>query len=584
VSGRANEGEGGSAWILALVAAMAILPGLGVPQLSLDESTTIDIVHKARELKSLGAAVAMHLDGFLFAAIHSFAEKILGDGYFALRLPEAFAAILSAPLLFFLMRIFVRKSRAFWYALIFSVSPISLYYAKEARPYAWIVFFFFCFLFCYFTPAIRKQWLRTALVALCSFALVMTHSTGVFYLAAFFLSVGAYRLSAGKYGKFRTDFITGLACCIVTLPVILNRFSQLRDLPQGYLGWTDISIFRVLAEEIVFINPHGFSGNDYTEAAILALIFVPVVVALAFKKEKPRKMLFLALWLSPPLLALILELLLKKKILYYPRAYFATLPFAIIFVVENSRLVIPGSFRLIFFISLCAALAYSSVKILFHTHGEYRSRHRLSDVVNWVEKNSGDRKIFVHLYALAPYFQAHSRTGRVYALGRSNRSEPFDLNLNVAMREMRDISLGEPFVLVTNKLAESFNDPDHRIEKLALMSRMPIADLSCGAGHGKIFCDRVLVFDAKNKPGINLLVSGHFVHVKSTTLLSDRVSGRECRLTHEDLTACGPFDAGRAYDLRLTQVPPGSACSILNPKGTVSELEPIEIRLACGRS
>lgn len=576
-----RENFSGGPWILTLIATFLILPGLGVPLLSIDEPTTLDLIEKARQT-GLTAAVATHLDGFLFAAIQYGAAKMAGTGNFALRLPAALAGILSAPLVFFVMRIFLSPARSFWYALFFTASPIALYYAGEARAYPWTILFFLAFILCYFSPRIRKEWLRVGAVSASAFCLVLIHNIGVFYLAGFFLCMGAYRLGRKKFTKLWKDFLRGLVCLAAVLPVVLSRLAELRDIPQGYLVHTDISLARVLSEEFFFLNPNSASGDETFALLLLAGIFAPLFLFLLARRIKPQKPGLVLLWLMPALLSLILEVLLQKKLLYYPRAYFATLPFALVFIFENALRALPSLPRILYLAALAASMAFSSARVLFHSHGEYESRKRLAAIARDIEQIAAGRQVLVHLFAIAPYIKAHfARPELVSAVGRSNPREPFDQHLTNALAEAEAIPVNHPFVLVTNKLAESFNDPNHHFEKKILRSRIPTSDISCGSGKSAIFCERILVFDAQEKKAINLLVSGQKTARNTPLVLVDELSRRECSLVSNAISACGPFEPNMPYRLRIRTKPAGMSCTILNPSGVASSVSDSEIRLEC---
>lgn len=244
----------GRAWYLstAAVAFVAImltgavlrLVALGDWSLWLDELHTLHVITQA-QLTTTGVPGDQHpplyyllLQGWL----------ALGDaGEFWLRLPSAIAGILAIPLMWSIGVTLGSRKLGLLAAALLTVSPLHIWYAREARMYGLASFFWVASIYFYLQTVRRDSWLDSVGLAAATLAGLLTaYPTFALWLgeiSLFFLFwtwTGRPRRRLVRWLAAQAVIVTGFAFWWPFLQLQLARgslfFWQLPGMPVGFTG------------------------------------------------------------------------------------------------------------------------------------------------------------------------------------------------------------------------------------------------------------------------------------------------------------------------------------------------------------
>jgi mannosyltransferase len=121
--------------------------------------------------------------------------RVAGRSEFALRFPSVVAATLTLPLLYALARRLLSEEAGLWAALLGAFSPFYLWYAQEARMYAWVVVLSLASVYT-LLPLLRGKPRRRdyLLYAAVTLGLLYTHISGFLLLAFGVIAYGVCHL------------------------------------------------------------------------------------------------------------------------------------------------------------------------------------------------------------------------------------------------------------------------------------------------------------------------------------------------------------------------------------------------------
>jgi 4-amino-4-deoxy-L-arabinose transferase-like glycosyltransferase len=137
MGGHAKRGLG---WTALLLGALALrVWALGRDSLWVDEAYTVK--NAALWGQMSWAHLLDNLHGPLHAAFLHYWTRVAGTGEAALRWPSALASVATIPLLWDLARRLFSRRVAWACAVALALSPFAIWYAREARNYAFFMFF-----------------------------------------------------------------------------------------------------------------------------------------------------------------------------------------------------------------------------------------------------------------------------------------------------------------------------------------------------------------------------------------------------------------------------------------------------------
>jgi hypothetical protein len=173
--------------------------------------------------------------------------QVAGQSEFALRFPSVVAATLILPLLYALARRLLNEEAGFWAALLGSVSPFYLWYAQEARMYAWVAVLSLTSVY----ALVRllqdgPRFYHWFVYALATLALLYTHYSGFLLLAAEGIVYGVCRGMhlLRERGKAVVLVLGLLGVALVPLAPYVWRTLQMR----GIFGLRYRPLYLILAE------------------------------------------------------------------------------------------------------------------------------------------------------------------------------------------------------------------------------------------------------------------------------------------------------------------------------------------------
>lgn len=177
-----------------------------------------------------------------FLLLH-FWIQVAGQSEFALRFPSVIGMTLALPLLFALARALLSKEAGLWAALLAAFSPFYLWYAQEARMYAWVVVLSLAsvtmLLRLLKNAPRRRDYLIYATVTM---ALLYTHYSGFLLLAFEGMVYGIHRLR--KQPRQALVILGLLGVALIPLLPYAWRTLQLR----GLFGFAYRPLHLILAE------------------------------------------------------------------------------------------------------------------------------------------------------------------------------------------------------------------------------------------------------------------------------------------------------------------------------------------------
>ncbi len=229
-----------------------------------------------------------------------------------LRLPSAFAAVLTLPLAYVLGRKLVDRATGLAAALLLAISPFAIGYAQEARPYALLELFGSLSLLCLVQAMERTEWRWWAVYTISTALLVYTHYFGWLVVAGEVLYASAL-IAWQTWRQRRLDrravaLVSSLAIiAILYLPWISSLWAFLRrKVPVGATsqaaGTKPLLVGREYFLQVAWQfgakggrwRFHGFWGGALLGALAVGL------------RKRWRLLLLLLIWFATPVTVLAL--------------------------------------------------------------------------------------------------------------------------------------------------------------------------------------------------------------------------------------------------------------------------------------
>src|SRR5262245_46759795 len=238
---------------LLLLAALPRFAWLESPLCALDESWSWYLVELIRSANRFWQPLRIGADTPLFVASNLAASQLISHEIGPMRILPAVYGTLSVAIFYMLVRRLATHSLAWRASLLMAVSPFFVYYSKEARPYAQLLFACLLFTWAFFaTENSPRRWSRRLLLAALTVLAVGSHYYALVYFAAFYAQRLWHHARAGRRAELRADFITGLLSALAVAPLVRIVLGSFRGLAVDYWSASPNSLVSVVAEEFVF--------------------------------------------------------------------------------------------------------------------------------------------------------------------------------------------------------------------------------------------------------------------------------------------------------------------------------------------
>ena len=487
---------------LGLSTALAFLtrfPVLGFAELSIDETWTWYTTKQVLATGEFWRTVALGADAPLFVAANVMWARIFGLSVGGLRAPAALFGTLSVSLIYLLLKR-RRPDVALPVALLAAVSPFLVFYSKDARPYAQLLFFALVFTSSFdktSAPRSRKQRIWLGLWAGCA---VASHYYAVVFLAAFFTVILATHVRANRRAELRDDLRTGAYILVATSPLLIYMLRGLGNVSVPYWLLAGVDIPGILVEQFLFLGTTLAGGETFATIAnvvIAALVILPLILAIRRRNEiLTTTPLIVSLWWVAPVLIDVAGIVVGANLLFYPRGFIPTTPFLLTYWVVYTR-----EMRL----SAWARRAYQAVLIVpFVLNGlmvsiqhpaqpYFRGRAVLGDVARDVERLRDEYDIILihHWWMAQCYYYFLSEPATVWPLGLGYEGD------TGPVEDLENVPPEARVLLVVNDLAAGYSDPDGAVVEALRAQRPLVRERAClypRVQGSKLLCSRVYVF------------------------------------------------------------------------------------------
>ncbi|MCK9603513.1 MAG: glycosyltransferase family 39 protein [Candidatus Omnitrophica bacterium] len=267
-------------------------------------------------------------------------QKLLGKADYPLRLSSVIFSLLAICLLYILTREFFGLRTAYLAIFLFAVSPFSIYYAQELRPYSASSFFTLLAVYYFLKMLDKGTWKHNSVFAISNVLNVYFNPSAIMVLFSFAVF---FAFNIRKYKAALKRFLaTNAAIVFLLSPVFLSIYYNLGfifkdsahfavDADFGnYPSWC----IRMSIKDLLFTfknfsmgyNVDYFSFLGKSGTLVYALLFILGVFSL--RKKTETRLLLCCLFI--PILSLFLISGIKPC--YVDRYFFAIFSFYLIFV------------------------------------------------------------------------------------------------------------------------------------------------------------------------------------------------------------------------------------------------------------
>jgi 4-amino-4-deoxy-L-arabinose transferase-like glycosyltransferase len=489
--------------VVLAVAALLRLPFLGHEPLSIDEAITADIVRTARDTGDFRRALSQNLEAPIFPLITVHLAPVLGTSASALRLPSALAGIASVLLTYRLVLGLFGRETALKAALLTSVSPFLIFHAKEARPYALLLCTSLLFLVGYFE---LERWrrrpgrdrgdilptlARAVGLAILVDLVVLSHYVGAVFLGFFYLVMAAGHVARRRFAALGSDVVS-VSLAMLLCGLVVHRFEpdleRLAEFGFHLLSGgvslvsrkvTEFGVYSTFATQVLFLGV-GVESHKFSPIYFLTFVLLMLPAVLNKHRRQPTRMppWLTYVWLLPVIVPAAADVLLRTRLLYYPRAYIATTPLLLTFwLMSYQELRASRRWRVAYLAIFLLPMLLSGILIGLGSswHPEYAGRDRIIGLVRRIEalERPGD-SIFVHHWVMAAYFR-HFYRG-------PNRIDGLDTGREAGALPdvVRKLPADDRVILVSNHLASITNDPEAEVRHQLERTRPLLARFFCG--------------------------------------------------------------------------------------------------------
>lgn len=490
--------------LCAALACLARFPALSASPLSVDETWTWYVTAEIQRTGHFWRTSALGVDAPLFVAVNALVARVAGLSVLGLRAPQALFGALSVLLFFRLMKRRYPPVVALLTALLAAVSPFLVFYSRDARPYAQLLFFTMAFTYAFDATRAFPPLRRRLLVALAAVLAVASHYFALAFLAAFFTVILAGHARARRRAEMRDDLTTAVVVLAVLLPFALALLAGMRRVSLPYWQISRVGVAGILAEQFLFLGttlPGGGAMESVLNLVVAGLLCVPMLHAVASRRDLIRaEPLVSSLWWVAPVLVAAAGGLVGRNWIFYPRGFISTAPFLLAYWVSFTHEMRVAAWKLRTYVALLLAPFLVNGLLVATQHASqpyFRGRALLADVARNVEADRKDYDlVLVHHWWMGQYYYYYlSEPRTVWPLGRDREG------IGAALDDLAKVPARARVLLVVNDLATG-PDPDGRVVAALKAARPLVRERPClysdvpGTG---LVCARIYLFGAAGR-------------------------------------------------------------------------------------
>ncbi len=444
------------------------------------------------------------LDAPGYSLILGLVGKLNLDHLLVLRTISVVAGMVSICILLALMRSWIGGSRILAATLLLSVSPLLVYWSREARPYALSLLCQSIYLLALYRAVNQsKRYVAPATAAAVSAIGLHTYSIVViFSIAMYWLIVFHNRQQA-----IRTIVTTVIGILLLSSPLLYIGIRQASRVVVNYWHPANINIVNVLADQFFFVGLSGVSSNIFVSVLYLALLLImmiPFLLRLWNGYISSRDLLLFSGFV-PPLCAAAAGLVTGKDLLYFPRAFAGSAPLLFAGWVVFAGFRYKNGIRYLNYLSILFIITIflgMTFWMSFFPDRYYRYFYRqyfaeIADQVTHLRNGSG--VVAVHHWLVSPIINYYLEpTVKVMPLGlRLGYDAPPHL-VDSAIEDTLDLPKDRPVLLLLNDFANRYIDTEHQVLRTLEKNRHrlrsePCTPLAESPGFS-MFCSELILF------------------------------------------------------------------------------------------
>jgi mannosyltransferase len=214
---------------------------LGNASLWLDEAVAVHIAQ--RNLPGILRASQADTTPPVYYLLLGVFERAFGIGEAAARWPSVTASALAAAALFLFAHRTLGRFAAWFASLLFLLSDVNLFFAREARPYTLAVLLTILSFTAFFSFRERPSWFGASVLAALNLVLVLTHYLTIFVPAT---QVLALLFSRREQGSIRRFLTTSVPAAAVTALFMVPVLASNQPAKMGWLKGPTSRIGRML--------------------------------------------------------------------------------------------------------------------------------------------------------------------------------------------------------------------------------------------------------------------------------------------------------------------------------------------------
>jgi hypothetical protein len=490
-------------WALAGITAMGALlrfAWLSRAPADVDEAWTWYFVHLARSGRGFWQALGIGIDGPLFAAMNLFLGGVWGPSLATFRIPQAAFGTLALPLTFAVVGRMATRRLALGATLLAALSPFLVFYSKQARPYAQLLFFSLLWLYAAERTRERPGPRRSFSLGLTASLAVATH----YYALVFLGSVHVIRLGshlfAGRRGELRRELREALITLALLSPLLLVFAGQLSGLSMRYWQRADLDLAGVWTEEFLLLGSSLAGAGRHVawlNLLVAGLVLAPYARALWRSPHPFREQPVLLVGVVMPLVGALLG----RGHLFLPRGFIPSVPFLLAGWALAASWMDAGRWRRAYVALLMAPFLLSSYAVATSDprQGFFRGREVMPEIVAAARRLENDYDLLVvHHWWLAQYVAFHHpHPERVHGLGMERRRQASRQGeLAAVLGDVAALPRDARLLLMCNDLASEVDGRDAVIAVLS--ARRPLLrELPCReqpVPGESLLCRRLLLF------------------------------------------------------------------------------------------
>lgn len=221
---------------------------------------------------------------------------LIGLSDFSLRLISVWAELLALPVVYHVGRSILNRQAGLWAAALLALSPFSVWYAREARPYGFYLLFAALALWGFWRWA--EQGRRPRLMVTAHMALYLTHYLGVaFALAQFLYLILHLRQEPLRFRRwFAWQTLASIPAAACQLAFVLSGNPRVDN------AWIPrITVFAPVQTLANFISAEPLHLTWLNGALLVVCLLTLLTGIQALRRSQQKALQLLLLWLLLPM-------------------------------------------------------------------------------------------------------------------------------------------------------------------------------------------------------------------------------------------------------------------------------------------